>query len=890
VTPVPSTAIPALRVEPQTGPHWLGVFLSRVAEHLRSASPGDTLLIEQWWDGQRGEVCLLPFSGPLVLAMDTLREGIPLQWSRRLRDQACGPPSGLVETWVRIDLDARAPVPADANENPAPARSPGGRPEGRADRTTPTDVLAPVCDLLPPGLPYWVGAQTHWTVGSDGKVWMTVRGRIAATTPEALRALESALEVHLRRVANPEPSVDLVVRKIRPWGHLLRAWSSGARPRWRIVRPHRLRRELVGLATPFPLGPDLHDEPRLRHAVVLGASGSGKTAALAHLAREALADRRAVVLFDVHGDLAPRVVSGLPPGIRDRLIGIDVVGTPAAIPGLSVFGPVPMADREALVAHLVAAFKRLSTENGETFWGFRLERLFETFLHVVQEQGGDLVDLWSLLTDPRRRDAARLTTERPEVVLFLEELDGIVRRQPEFLWPAASRVAKVVGSPLLTALLAPRERSVELGPRLREGESAIWRLPMGELGPEGVTFAVTLLLTRIYLEEVRRAAREEPTDDLRVLFVLDEAHLFPARLLSEIIAEGRKFGLGLIVATQYPARLAPELRDALTGAAGTVYLFRVPWASAVATGAWAGLGPDTAQNILPSLPPGWAMMSSTGSRADRRLVGMPPAPPSDLLGWQELVRRTTAGYGSPVPYRDGTAARSSDSLEEDLLLGLVALEAEGGITTRPRLFRWLDEGDVFDPVLGLQTLETLERRGWVRANGEGLLLSPAGADRVGLTARTGARPESAEHRALLVAALRIFARHHERLEILRQGRFDTRLPDGRVTVLPRDHRRWGPADLANYLDRRRGEWMWRAFGGRDVQVEAEVSGATRRERIERDWAKARDAGAFLLCLVGDAGRARSVRRFLTRVNVPRTRAMVWTLRTGRYLTPEASAT
>lgn len=644
------------------------------------------------------------------------------------------------------------------------------------------------------------------------------------------------------------------------------------------------------MAVPFPLSPDLHDDPRLRHAVVLGASGSGKTAALAHLARAALTERRSVVLFDVHGDLAPRILAGLPSGIQDRLLGVDVVGAPSAIPGLSVFGPVPVADREALVAHLIAAFKRLSTENGETFWGFRLERVFETFLHVVQEQGGDLVDLWSLLTDPRRRDAARLTTERPEIARFLEELDGIVRRQPEFLWSAASRVAKVVGSPLLTALLAPRERSLEVGTRLREGASAVWRLPMGELGPEGVTFAVTLLLTRIYLELVRHAALEGPADALRVLFVLDEAHLFPARLLSEIVAEGRKFGLGLILATQYPARLAPELRDALTGAAGTVYLFRIPWASAVATGAWAGLAPDAAQRILPSLPPGWAMVSSTGPAAERRLVALPLPPPSDLSGWQELVRRTADRYGSPVPYRDGTASRTSDRFEEDLLLGLVALEAEGGVIPRSRLFRWLDEGDAFDPVLALQILETLLRRGWVQTNGDGLLLSPAGSDRVGLTARTGARPESAEHRALLVAALRIFARHHERLEILRQGRFDTRLPDGRVRVLPADHRRWSPAELARHLDRRRGEWMWRAFGGRDVHVEAEVSGATRRERIERDWTKAREAGAFLLCVVGDAGRARSVRRYLARAEVPRTHASVWTLRGVREVDPERSAT
>jgi hypothetical protein len=744
--------------------------------------------------------------------------------------------------------------------------------------------------MLPSGQRYWVGLQTHWTRGDDGQVWMSLRGRIGAASAETLPALESAFEAHLRRVVASETGPEVVVRRVRPWRRRQRTWASGARPRLQRGRPHPICPELVALAAPFPLSPDPQDDARLRHAVVLGASGSGKTAALAHLAREALAERRSVVLFDVHGDLAPRVVAGLPPATQDRLIGIDLVGSPLAIPGLSVFGPVPVADREALVAHLVAAFKRLSTENGETFWGFRLERIFETFLHIVQEQGGDLVDLWSLLTDPRRRDAARLTTERPEIVQFLDELDGIVRRQPEFLWPAASRVAKVVGSPLLTALLAPRERSVEVGSRLREGDSAIWRLPMGELGPEGVTFAVTLLLTRVYLEQVRRVTREEPTPDLRVLFVVDEAHLFPARLLSEIVAEGRKFGLGLVLATQYPARLAPELRDALTGAAGTVYLFRAPWASAVPTGAWGGLGADAAQKLLPSLPPGWAVVSSTGPSAGRQLVAMPSSPPPDLPGWQELVARTANRYGSPVPYREGTAARSTDSLEEDLLLGLVALDAEGETPTRARLLRWLGTGDEFDPVQGLQTLETLVRRGWVRASAEELSLSLAGAERVGLMARTGARPESAEHRALLVVALRIFARHRERLEILRQGRFDTRLPDGRVMVLPRELRRGGPAELASYLDRRRRDWMWHAFGGRDVYVEAEVSGATRRERIERDWAKARDARAHLLCLVGDAARARSVRRFLHRAQVPRSRATVWTLRTFQDFARDASAT
>jgi Helicase HerA, central domain len=890
VTSTVWTPLPAFRLNPGTGALWLRAFLSRVADRLRSTAPGDALLIEQWWDGHGGEVRLLPFSDSLLLAMDALQEGMPLPWSGNLRDRACAPPPGFAESWLQIDLTPRSPPSVDSSDSRPSRWTAGVRPDEKAYRPLSAEVVVVECELLPSGQPYWVGLQTHWTRGDDGQVWMSLRGRIGARTAETLPALESAFEAHLRRVVASETGPDVIVRRVRPWRGRRQSWASGARHRFERGRPYPICPELVALSAPFPLSPDPRDDSRLRHTVVLGASGSGKTAALAHLAREALAERRSVVLFDVHGDLAPRVVAGLPRTTRDRLIGIDVVGTPTAIPGLSVFGPVPASDREALVAHLVAAFKRLSTENGETFWGFRLERIFETFLHIVQEQGGDLVDLWSLLTDPRRRDAARLTTERPEIVQFLDELEGIVRRQPEFLWPAAARVAKVVGSPLLTALLAPRERSVEVGSRLREGDSVFWRLPMGELGPEGVTFAVTLLLTRVYLEQVRRVAREEPTPDLRVLFVLDEAHLFPARLLSEIVAEGRKFGLGLVLATQYPARLAPGLRDALTGAAGTVYLFRVPWASAVTTGAWAGLGAEAAQKLLPSLPPGWGVVSSTGPRADRRLVAMPSSPLPDLSRWQVLVLHTAERYGSPVPYREGGAARFSDSLEEDILLGLVALNAEGGTPTRARLLRWLDTGDEFDPVQGLQTLETLVRRGWIRATGEEVSLSLAGAERVGLMARTGARPESAEHRALLVTALRIFARHRERLEILRQGRFDTRLPDGRVMVLPRDRRRWDPAELASYLDRRRKDWMWRAFGGRDVYVEAEVSGATRRERIERDWAKAREAGAFLLCLVGDATRARSVRRFLLHFQVPRSRATVWTLRAVQDLSRNASAT
>jgi len=155
-------------------------------------------------------------------------------------------------------------------------------------------------------------------------------------------------------------------------------------------------------------------------------------------------------------------------------------------------------------------------------------------------------------------------------------------------------------------------------------------------------------------------------------------------------------------------------------------------------------------------------------------------------------------------------------------------------------------------------------------------LTPTGEARLGLGAPTGAVSESSEHRALLLRAFRVFARRGHVIEIVRQGRFDTTLPDALFrqmgASLPRE-----PFAMARTLDRIRTGWAWRCFSGRDVHLEAEVSGAMRPERIRRGWSKANARGAFALFLVGDAGRARRVRRTLRSLGLGPDRAQVWTL-------------
>ncbi|HEV2428593.1 MAG TPA: hypothetical protein VGV64_01945, partial [Thermoplasmata archaeon] len=90
---------------------------------------------------------------------------------------------------------------------------------------------------------------------------------------------------------------------------------------------------------------------------------------------------------------------------------------------------------------------------------------------------------------------------------------------------------------------------------------------------------------------------------------------------------------------------------------------------------------------------------------------------------------------------------------------------------------------------------------------------------------------------------------------------------------------------AELVARRSMSWAWRAFGGRDVHVEAEVTGAERPDRVRRGLSKADDRRASVVFLVSSPARARRVRSVLRAQGRRASSAQVWTLRLGPGLGP-----
>ncbi|MCI4339589.1 MAG: hypothetical protein L3J68_04580 [Thermoplasmata archaeon] len=761
---------------------------------------------------------------------------------------------------------------------PSPAPPPGAVdrtavlvsfPEGENHGRDAVPLAAPSLELLlgPGG---WLGVQTYWVRGAREKIWAARRFRYAAPNRSMLDVRFAGVAVAMAYDWSRATSTPVIARAYR-WGHA-RGWARRSlwglpRDAWTPGAPENV----AGTAEIAWLRPSSTGSAPAGHTVVLGSSGAGKTTFLAREAAAAIVRGERVVAIDLHGDLAPAVWAQLPESAGERVLAVDASDRP--VPGIAALSGAGRDDRAAGL--LVAAVKRLSADGTDVYWGFRLERIFDSFVRLVQESGGTLLDLYDLLTSDERRDVARLATRRPELARFLDELGPVVRRNPDYLWPAATRLSKVALVPALGELLAPADGGLPVEDLLSEGGSLLVRLPFAQLGAEAATLAGTFVLARVFLGLASRA--EDRRDPGVVLLVLDEVHGFSPRLVAELLAESRKFGIRAVVATQYPDRVAPEVRSAAAGASTRCVVFRVPPASAAEAGTWIGLDRAAAERTLPLLAPGWGIELDPDTGGLRSLPPVPETVSVTPTRWTEAVARTRARHG-PTAAADGEWT-PEDPVAERLLLAVLGREESGTPLTESEVVpsAVLLPGPPLDPALLADRWRSLQRREWVTWTDGRCHLAPAGARAIGLGAPTLATRESAEHRRLLMRTFRVFARHGCRLEILRQGRFDTTLPDARFRQLPAPAEAGVPEELARTIDRVRQEWSWRFFGGRDVYVEAEVSGALRPERIRHGWGKAAGRGAFVLFVVGDAERARKVRGTLARVHVARDRAQVWTI-------------
>lgn len=354
-----------------------------------------------------------------------------------------------------------------------------------------------------------------------------------------------------------------------------------------------------------------------RHALVVGKTGMGKSRLLSALCREQAVEGQGFLLVDPHGDLAEDVRSTLPRKRRNDLV--QFFAADGACPGLNPLKCRSPQDRYLAVSNVLDVCRKLWPD----FWGPRTEHVLRHVLLALSEvRSATLEDARLMLIDDARRRWVLRQASDPSVGTFWgKEFPTFDRRLwAEIAAPILNKLGNLLAAPAVHAVLTRRRPVLDPERAMDQGRIVVASLPKGGIGTDGALFLGALLLGEFTRATFARSRIPE-TERRPFMVVADEAASFASGPFLELVAEARKYGVALVLATQSLSAIDAEVRAAFLGNVGTLAAFR--------------LGADDAEIVsrefvheyaaahLMRLPVGDAVIRAGAKRA--RLVSGPDA-------------------------------------------------------------------------------------------------------------------------------------------------------------------------------------------------------------------------------------------------------------------------
>lgn len=352
--------------------------------------------------------------------------------------------------------------------------------------------------------------------------------------------------------------------------------------RKRIQNCNDSRKTYLGSKTSI-LGVEDHltvrDKHRVKHVLTTGATGTGKSQELTHVALQDSYKGHGLAILNSKGNLLDEFLAKLPENRYDDLIYVNPVEEP--ITGLNVLEPsvdssASIAEKanqvEIIVSNLVQLFKRRSSN-----WGDRFGRVLTTLLraginaNIEHQAQYTLLDIKHCVTDTTQLKGLIDHTRDPELRSQLVNIKD--RLSDKELEPLVRRLNEFTENPVVRQVIAAETSDIDFQEVLNQQKILALDAREGAVGNIVAELLTSLMVTKIWAAAQTRY-NQNPDCSPFYLFV-DEIQTFPSEgpHFAEILSKAREYRLGCWLTTQYLSQLSKPMQAAVKNNCRTKLVF-----------------------------------------------------------------------------------------------------------------------------------------------------------------------------------------------------------------------------------------------------------------------------------------------------------------------------
>lgn len=299
-------------------------------------------------------------------------------------------------------------------------------------------------------------------------------------------------------------------------------------------------------------------EQRQKHTYVIGKTGTGKTTMLKASIYQDMISGKGLAVLDPHGDMFHELLAIIPEHRRKDVVVFDPSDDEYPV-GLNILNPgIEFANEDMkharITSTVLSAFKKLADDNQ---WGPRMEHILRnTTLTALHVSNPSLYTLQRLLTDKKYQKEVAKTLKDPVLKQFWDKEFKLMgsMQMSNVTAPLTHRLGHFITTKMSRHILLQEKSTVRIADIMNEGKILLVNLSKGDIGEDQSLFFGTILTSFIWMAAYQRT--KIPEKQRRDFFVyVDEFQNFATPQFSEIMSEGRKYHVALILSHQNIAQI-----------------------------------------------------------------------------------------------------------------------------------------------------------------------------------------------------------------------------------------------------------------------------------------------------------------------------------------------